>query len=638
MEKMKLKVFLGLDKIPAFLWFVIKASLVILIFSFFLLKQPSNLLGLLGFSLRVDLWPVIPIATIILYLLFRIPGRLGEALALGGTMFLFVMPLAGLWASGHTQTSVISGLIQLNDARSYYMDALRLTIGEDYSFFSTRRPLFTGFLSVLLMATNNNLMITLVVLSAITAISCYWMTREVQRTNGTETAVFLLIMLFLYYRLHSGITMSENFGIALGTLGFTILWRGTVDKKIWWITFGIFTTTLALNARAGAFFVLPLLVLWAGWLFRESKHISWQAIFIACGAIVLGFFCNLMLGRLIGQPGGIPFANFSYTLYSLAAGGKSWAYISEVHPEVFLLPEPEHTKRSFQLAFELMRENPWQTVQGAVFFWKAIFTNTLYNVFAFTAKENWVLNPLIKWGLYLLSLTGIFTWFKDRKSSLNSLVIACIVGIFISVPFAPPTDSFRMRPYASSIAMISILPALGFGYLVDKFRRRTSETPIGEESNRPIIHFSLALILVTLIAPIMIRYGATAPSVTSRACKSNTVPVVVSFTEGSYIKIIKNTNDQADWPPNYHAYLFQKNAHSLEDVNLIAWLESIDPSNAMFVALDIINKVEVWLLLPTQLLPKHTGYVQFCGTFEEDPALQRYSIFNVSETHPLQDN
>ena len=57
-------------------------------------------------------------------------------------------------------------------------------------------------------------------------------------------------MVYLYYRLHSGISMSENFGIAIGALGFTILWRGTVDKNLWLVAFGIFSTTLALNARA----------------------------------------------------------------------------------------------------------------------------------------------------------------------------------------------------------------------------------------------------------------------------------------------------------------------------------------------------------------------------------------------------
>jgi hypothetical protein len=147
----------------------------------------------------------------------------------------------------------------------------------------------------------------------------------------------------------------------------------------------------------------------------------------------------------------------------------------------------------------------------------------------------------------------------------------------------------------------------------------------------PVVYFNMALILITLISPIMIHHGAVPPSITPKACPSNTESVVALFTKGSHINIIKNTDERADWPPNYHAYLFQKNAHALEDVNLIAWLESIEPSNTMLVSLDIISKVEVWLLLPTQLLPQHTGYFQFCGSFEKDATLRRYSIFTVTE-------
>ncbi len=622
-----------LNKIPAVPWLLIKLALLILAFGLVLLRSPSELMRSIDLSMRVGFWPVIPIAAILLYLLFRIPGRIGTLLAFGAVMVMFAMPLAGLWSSGHTQSSVISGLIQLNDARGYYTDALRLTIGESFSFFSSRRPLFPGFLSFVLMITRHNLMVSLMILCAITAVSCYLMIREIQSTHGTEAAVFLLMMVFLYYRLHSGITMSENFGIALGCLGFTILWRGVTDKSLWLIWFGIFSTTLALNARAGAFFVLPFLVIFAGRLFRESKYISWRVVFITSGAVVLGFFCSLLLGRLIGQAGGIPFANFSYTLYSLAAGGKSWAYIAEVHPQVFLLSEPQHTTTVFQLAFELMQEKPMQTIQGALFFWKALFTDTLYHVFSFVSRENWVLNPIVKWALYFLSIMGMAAWFRDRKSALNSLVMICIVGIFLSVPLVPPTDSFRIRPYASSIAMICMLPALGVAHLSSWMKLQTFANVDLQKPANIALPFNLVLILLTLIAPVIIRHTSSLPESAPISCGLNSQPVRILFSQGTYINIRKNKEDFADWPPNYHAYLFQKNAHALEDVNLIAWLESAESSHTLLVAVDVIHLNNIMLFLPTELLPKESGYVQFCGNFDE--SIRPYSIFRVSASTPV---
>jgi hypothetical protein len=69
-------------------------------------------------------------------------------------------------------------------------------------------------------------MATLAILTAIAGLACYFTAREVQRTHGAEIAIFILMVLFLFTRAHSGISMSESLGVALGTLGFGLLWRG----------------------------------------------------------------------------------------------------------------------------------------------------------------------------------------------------------------------------------------------------------------------------------------------------------------------------------------------------------------------------------------------------------------------------
>lgn len=621
-----------LNKIHPAHWLFICLTVSITAFSLILINPLPGFMRPLSLSLRVDFWPIIPITACIIYLLFLIHERSGELISVTAIMILFALPLAGMWAYGHAQSAMLGGLIPINDAQGYYTDALRLINNSSFSFFSTRRPLFPGFLSVLLFITDHNLLTSLAILSAVTAISCYFMVREIQRTHGTEVAAFLLMMVFLYYRLHSGVTMSENFGIALGTLGFTILWHGTANKNLWSIWFGIFLSSLALNTRAGAFFILPLLVLFFGRLFRGSKFISWKVIGLASTAIVLGFASSILLGRMVGQRSGIPFANFSYTLYSLAAGGKSWAYIGEVHPEVFLLPEPEHTKRVFELAFELMRENPYQTIQGAFFFWSAIFTDTLYNVFSFVSRENGAINPIVKWVLYLLSIVGVFTWWQDKKKPLNGLVMICVLGIFTSVPFVPPTDSFGMRPYAASVAMLSALPALGLWKILYRIKLNTLKQ---ENTDSPLysltIYFSVSLLLVTLIGPLLIKVNGSQKTFQASKCSSSPDHIVIHFDQSASINLVKNTADSTDWPPYYHIYIFQKTIHSIEDVNLIKWEESIPPANTIMVTLDLESKSSVLLVLPDKLLPELGEYVQLCGDYEKDPSLEKYNIFYVEQ-------
>ena len=114
--------------------------------------------------------------------------------------------------------------------------------------------------------------------------------REIQVTHGSEAAVFVLIILFLFYRHHSGTVMSENLGVPMGVLGFALLWRGTAQEKsvLFWL--GLFVTALALNARAGAFFILPILILWSGWVFREAgRRFSLQVLIISAAVVVAAF-------------------------------------------------------------------------------------------------------------------------------------------------------------------------------------------------------------------------------------------------------------------------------------------------------------------------------------------------------------
>jgi hypothetical protein len=93
---------------------------------------------------------------------------------------------------------------------------LAVTLRNEKPFKNIFLSLFSGVGS--LFAVN--------IASALTAVSCYLLVREIQKTHGNETAVFLLMMVFLYYRLHSGIAMSENFGIALAAEKDNALCKG----------------------------------------------------------------------------------------------------------------------------------------------------------------------------------------------------------------------------------------------------------------------------------------------------------------------------------------------------------------------------------------------------------------------------
>jgi hypothetical protein len=207
-------------------------------------------------------------------------------------------------------------------------------------------------------------------------------------------------------------------------------------------------------------------------------------------------------------------------------------------------------------------------------------------------------------------------------------VTICALGIFISIPFAPPTDSFRMRPYAASIAMISVLPALGLWSIINKTKLKTFKH-VNTDRSLPFltICFTTALVITVLIGSSVVKYTGSQKTIPASVCNSSLSHVFIRINQGASVSLVKNTANISDWPPNYHTAIFRRQAHSIEDGNLINWTETIPPSNTILATLDLATMSNVLIVLPTKSLPKPGEYKQLCGNYEKDPSLGRYKIF-----------
>ncbi len=617
---------------------IFSLAIALLVFTLILLNRSPNLLRPLSATMRTGFALIMAITVVLLYVSFRLTGWPGRLLALTLSMGLFALPLAGLWASGLTQSTVISGLIPLYDAYEYYIDALRLLAGRDFSVFSARRPLFPGLFAVVLDLSGRNLMVALAVLTALTGLACYLAAREIQRTHGAEAAVFALTILFLFYRAHSGISMSENLGLPLGTLGFVLMWRSASNHKGWLALTGIFILTLALNARAGTFFMLPFLMLWGGWFFRKSgKRFSWLFFFAGGAAVIAGFVANLLMVHWLATPSGVPFANFAYTLYGLASGGYSWAYVFQVHPEVLALQEPEQSRRIYQLAFELMRQQPWLTVQGAFHNWGMLFSESWYNIYSYVNGENRIVNLIARWGLYILCLLGFYKWFRNRSDPYNSLLMAATVGVLVSVPFLPPTDAFRMRPYAASIIVFGLVPAMGLVFLLERFGRGFFVKPLDQLWGREwSAGFTILLTMVTLVGPLIVKASGSSPRLPAVSCNLGMDSILIRYDSGTNVNIQRVGVQFLDWMPNFHLDQFRNNAHNLGDPSLVAWLESLRPPFSLFYALDTLSNRKALVTISSDLLPQPGSTYLLCGQWETKPELASYEIFYAKEVKPTQ--
>lgn len=635
---LKKNIFIFAEKIHPLLWQFICLAISILVFILLLGNLSPFLLRPISLALRTGFGVIIPLTALVMYAVYRIPGRLGDLLALTTTMSLFALGLAGLWASGNTQSVVLSGLIPLTDAAGYYSDAIRLQYGMDVSNFTAMRPFFAGVLSFFLWLSERNLMIAVSIFTSIAGFSCYLACREIQRTHGAEIAVFFLLLIFLYYRHHSGTTMSETLGVAVSLFAVALLWRGISAQKEWITLFGIGMIALALNVRPGAMFVLPALLLWGGWAFRGHGKFSLKFFGLGAGIVLLVFYANSKMIDFVAGSSGVAFENFAWAFYGLASGGNSWTYVFEAHPELGLLKDTEVTPAIYRLAFELILTEPSLIIKGAFFYWRMFFSDSWYNAYAFVAGENYWVNQAARWGMYILGALGIFKWLKDHKDAYTSLALITALGVLASVPFVPPTDAYRVRLYAATIPFFILLPGMGLVFLQEKIPTPLLKPNLRNHTEGYLMPISSVILIgLILVAPLIVKTTGAPPTVTEPICPPEMEGFVTSFDKGMSINIHRENSVFLDWMPDYHVSIFRRNAHNLPDINLATILKSINPPSTIFYATDIQTGQQALVAVETALLPEPGKIIQMCGDLSYDPEVTPYAIFFAEEvtTTPL---
>src|SRR5207245_2122455 len=273
------------------------------------------------------------------------------------------LPVASLWFTGKTTYFHLGGPLPWSDSAGYYFGGRHL-LNEGYlDMWNMRRPLNAGFFAARLWLVNQDLQLALVLQAWIAAVACFLAAREVARSHGTASGVLLFALLYEFARPYLGITLSESLGLSFGCLGFALLWAAGRHERPWsLVALGMMFLTLGLNVRAGAFFVLPALLLWALLTFRPCGSFGWRPAGWGLAGLGAGFFFNYVLIGVLGSNTNMLHSNFAYVLYGLALGGKSWLQIYVDHPEVKAMLD-QHGERVvaqyiYGLAFQEFLNDP----------------------------------------------------------------------------------------------------------------------------------------------------------------------------------------------------------------------------------------------------------------------------------------
>src|SRR4030095_7298917 len=115
---------------------------------------------------------------------------------------------------------------------------------------------------------------------------------QVRTVFGWLGATLFVTLVFFFYRCEGvGLLRTEQLGLWFALIAVALMLAGLQDKRegLWCV--GLFSLVMGLNTRASAYFILPLLILYSGWVFRRGRW-GWRSIFSAGAICFNAMFLN----------------------------------------------------------------------------------------------------------------------------------------------------------------------------------------------------------------------------------------------------------------------------------------------------------------------------------------------------------
>lgn len=588
-----------------------------------------------GLAFRYDFLQIMGPLALVVFLLFKLPDRVSRFLLLGVISAILVLPVAGLWASGQSEQYLLGGIIPFSDARFYFTDSHRLIEGTEFFTGAARRPLFTTLISSIQWMTGQNLYVTIAILTLILGYTIYFAVYEFRSREGAIAGTAFLVFLFCYARMLLGKTLSEFAGLPLGLLSLVFLLQGINRKQLRTVLAGLFLLSLGLNARAGAFFILPLIVLWAGWYFRESKLFHWRTFFMACLVVAMGFLINLAAFNIFSSAESAPFGNFSFTIYGLARGGQGWTQIFTDHPETWDMPTGEQSRYVYSLTLDIIRRKPMNLVNGIIKSYQTFFSLDDYYGSIGWFGDSGLTGIIARIGYYLLMLAGLFFCVKDIKKPSRSFLLATFIGIALSIPFAPPIDSNRMRVYAATIPFFVAIPSIGLSSLISlipwKFLKSGESEP--QSLLLPNALSGLLVLMMTIIPVIPFKLASPQPA-PKLTCSAGLKPVSFQILPGNHIQIVEQDAVPQEWVSVIREKTMATRIHNLPNWETYDLFSNVKPGQAIIVDLDLQTNNPMILIAEWEKVSSRQSVQTVCGRPSTDKMLRDYNVYFAEEYLP----
>jgi hypothetical protein len=384
---------------------------------------------------------------------------------------------------------------------------------------------------------------------------------EVRKAMGLFAATLWTWLLLVYCRRYLGEMLSEHAGVAFGALGVALLVRAFAASSFRCLWPGLTILSLALNARAGALFILPVLIAAVAWRWRHSGCV--RVLVLATASVAAAFIMSFSLLKLVGAPGGRLMTNYHDVAYGIVFGG-NWQQAAADIPNYNQMDDSARAAEINRRIFAAVKAKPLLIWRGAERNWADFFTRSKAALGPFSFFRH----PNTEYVLLALSGIGLL-WSFAYWSRLSPLILATGVGILLSVPFVPSSDADRMRAYAATMPLMFLIPAFSFVGWRDWMERFASPLfsssrpglrgPADADSDSSFLNYcTLPFLAVMLLVPLFARFVAPlGPAVTLKEVGQHT-ELTLDLDRATWIELVPDGEPRGRDPQRVSADAFKR--------------------------------------------------------------------------------
>lgn len=355
---------------------------------------------------------------------------------------LFMAPVVALWTNpGHSPETQVGGLLPAHDAQRYYSGAMNLIVHGELDSFGSRRPLNGVAIATRLLLAGGDYRLAMLLQAGGVGLAAWMFAWTIVRACGWPAGLLALGLVYSTAAEYSGLLVSEPLGLMLGLAAAGLLVRASSAiltpgqfEDFPRFTMGVASLTLALCARAGAFFSLPTLLAWG----TQFGRATGLAILIG---IIAGSAWNFGVLKVFGTSSGVGQASFAVTLYGIVKGTTDSHLFDQDFPEAASLSEEDRSKKAFDEARAFFREQPWQAAVGYGLGARASGPKLL----ALIERICNLGQREVTLGFAVLCIGVLVRWiWMTATTRLTSLVLAHAVGVLASIPLIVPESGPRV--------------------------------------------------------------------------------------------------------------------------------------------------------------------------------------------------